>query len=155
MKQGISFRIYPGGFFEASRHKKDENCVYIKNRKGLIKYCLEYGYEIYPVYVFGECQTYYNYNDWIGTKYKDWMNNHQLPTIFAMGPYWYCSPLLPYSNTGIHIIYGGNTYYEKIENPTKEKIDSVHKWYMEEMNNLFERNKWRFGYDDSVKLKIL
>ena len=159
MRNGVSFGILPGGFNEATVFRKGENTIYIKNRKGFIKYCLQFGYEIYPTYIFGECETYHNLfyshtdNQWI-MKIKYWLNKKKIPTVFPIGPYWF-SPFLPFGNTGIHSVFSGRSWLEQIDNPSQEKIDQVHKWYMDELNGIFERNKWRFGYDEKVKLKIV
>eukprot|EP01083_Nonionella_stella_P164536 544867_1 len=157
MRKKQSFWITPGGFEELSLFRKGENAIFITHRKGFIKYCLQFGYEIVPVYLFGEVETFHNlfYSDnaWINS-IKTWLSEHKLPSVFPVGPNWFIS-FLPFSNTGLHGIFSKNTRYEHIENPTQEQIDEVHKWYVNELENLFERNKWRFGYDDHTKLKIL
>eukprot|EP01084_Bolivina_argentea_P144289 253191_1 len=149
MKKGISFGLLPGGFNEATAFKYGENVIYIKARKGFIKYCLQYGYELLPAYHFGECESYKNLfatqdrDSWIW-KLKQWFSQRKIPTVFPIGPYWY-SPFLPRSDIGLHTVFSGNTYCigNKIENPTQEEIDKCHDWYINEMIGLFERNKWR------------
>eukprot|EP00483_Globobulimina_turgida_P006580 UN06590 len=168
MSKGVSFGLLPGGINEATLFSYGENVIYIKQRKGFIKYCLKYGYELWPSYVFGECESYKNIfatstNSWIG-KLKQWLNQKKVPTVFPIGPYWY-SPFLPRSDIGLHAIFSANIYSDCVQNkidnqdqdqdPTQEQIDKCHKWYMQEVIALFERNKWRFGYSDDVKLKVL
>ncbi len=48
----------PGGYEEATITSNKEYRVYIKNRKGFIKYAIKYGYKIYPIFVFGENNAY-------------------------------------------------------------------------------------------------
>lgn len=54
LKEGKNFALVPGGFEEATMTTTKENRVFIKQRKGFIKYALEYGCTIHPVFTFGE-----------------------------------------------------------------------------------------------------
>eukprot|EP01083_Nonionella_stella_P039337 106994_1 len=159
MRQKVSFGILPGGFDEATLFNKGEHAISMK-RKGFIKYCLQFGYEIVPVYLFGESETYHNlfYSDsqsnyWIN-RAKWWLNKKRIPTIFPIGQYWF-SPFLPFRDIGLHSIFSKNTRCQQFDNPTQEQIDEVHQWYANEIVAVFERNKWRFGYGDETKLKVL
>eukprot|EP01084_Bolivina_argentea_P091633 164932_1 len=69
MRQRRSFWILPGAFEESTMFRKGENAIFIRKRKGFIKYCLRSGYEIVPVYMFGEVESYHylfqSDNEWI------------------------------------------------------------------------------------------
>ena len=54
MKKGENVALLPGGFQEATLYLRDRHRAYARNRKGFIKYALQYGYAVIPVYVFGE-----------------------------------------------------------------------------------------------------
>ena len=54
MKKGKNVALVPGGFEEATLACKHENRLYIKKRKGFIKYALKHGTTLYPVFTFGE-----------------------------------------------------------------------------------------------------
>lgn len=59
--------IIPGGFEEATLTHYSENRLFIKERKGFIKYCLRYGYTIFPSYGFNENKTFYCFTwKWLG-----------------------------------------------------------------------------------------
>eukprot|EP01083_Nonionella_stella_P289640 985676_1 len=60
MKSKTSFAFIPGGMPEATIYEKSEHKIYILKRKGFIKYCLQFGYEIVPCYIFGEGEVYTN-----------------------------------------------------------------------------------------------
>lgn len=60
MKRRESFGLLPGGFEEATISSPGYDRVYLKRRQGFIKYALQYGYRVVPVYTFGESETYYN-----------------------------------------------------------------------------------------------
>lgn len=53
-EKGENFGLIPGGFEEATLNTTKENRLYLKKRKGFMKYALKYGYKIYPSFVFGE-----------------------------------------------------------------------------------------------------
>jgi len=55
-KYNISF--LPGGFEEATMTDPNEYRLWINDRKGFIRYALEYGYKVYPVFVFKEVSGY-------------------------------------------------------------------------------------------------
>ena len=58
MRQGNNLIIVPGGFPEIYLSFPNSESIYIKERKGFIKYALRYGYTLYPVYTFGENDLY-------------------------------------------------------------------------------------------------
>lgn len=58
LKKNKTFGLIPGGFEEATLTNGEENRVFLKDRKGFVKYALIYGYKIFPCFVFGENKTY-------------------------------------------------------------------------------------------------
>jgi len=141
----LSLYLVVGGFNEAALLKKDFDCVYIKDRKGFIKYALKCGSCVLPAYTFGECSTY---NTILSgqNKLKTWLTSNRIPCVFPYGPFAWCCSLLPYrKNVGLHTIYGNLKKFPCIEQPTKEDIDTYHKWYVDELCRIFNDNKWRFG----------
>lgn len=52
----------PGGFEEGTLTENHVNKLYLQNRKGFVKYALQYGYKLYPVFSFGENNLYRTYN---------------------------------------------------------------------------------------------
>ena len=52
MKQGKTIGVVPGGYEEAILTSDKELRVYLKHRKGFVKYALKYGYTIYPVLTY-------------------------------------------------------------------------------------------------------
>jgi len=76
--------------------------VYLKKRQGFIKYALQYGYNLMPVYTFGEADTYLNHDGGYDWKFK--LNDKSIPTIVPFGEWW--CPLLPRYNTRLHSVAG-------------------------------------------------
>ncbi|GMH57156.1 hypothetical protein TrRE_jg12313 [Triparma retinervis] len=60
MKNKESFGLIPGGFHEATIAYPGTSRVFLKNRKGFVKYALQHGFTLTPVYTFGESATYWN-----------------------------------------------------------------------------------------------
>lgn len=44
----------PGGFEEATLTSEKEYRLYLKQRKGFIKFALEFGYKVHPTFIFNE-----------------------------------------------------------------------------------------------------
>ena len=96
-KKNRSFAITPGGFHEASAFEYSKEVIYLSNKKGFIKYCLQYGYKVIPAYCFGESQTYFTKmnHKWL-KKIKKYLNDRNLPFVLPFGPLWYIGlPILP------------------------------------------------------------
>eukprot|EP00485_Elphidium_margaritaceum_P000797 CAMPEP_0202688628 /NCGR_PEP_ID=MMETSP1385-20130828/4111_1 /ASSEMBLY_ACC=CAM_ASM_000861 /TAXON_ID=933848 /ORGANISM="Elphidium margaritaceum" /LENGTH=358 /DNA_ID=CAMNT_0049343647 /DNA_START=48 /DNA_END=1124 /DNA_ORIENTATION=+ len=141
----LSLYLMPGGFNELALLKKDCDGVCIKNRKGFIKYALQYGCNVLPAYTFGECSTY---NTLLNeqSKVKTWLSNHRIPCVLPYGPFSWCLSILPYrKNVGVHTIYGNLKKFPEIRHPTTEDVETYHKWYVDELVRIFNDNKWRFG----------
>lgn len=58
MSQGKKVGLVPGGYEEGTLATPDEMRLYLKNRKGFIKYALRYGYTIRPVLCIGENKAF-------------------------------------------------------------------------------------------------
>jgi hypothetical protein len=58
MQNKVNVAMAPGGFEEATLTTVRENRIFIKQRKGFIKYVLHYGYRVYPTFIFGENEIY-------------------------------------------------------------------------------------------------
>jgi len=46
MRRGDSFGVVLGGFEEATAHRFGHERVFVRRRKGLVKYALQYGYKV-------------------------------------------------------------------------------------------------------------
>lgn len=43
---------------------------------------------------------------------------------------------------------------EKVENPTREQVDELHRKYCEELTKLFDEHKTKYGVPDDQQLVI-
>lgn len=128
----------PGGFEEATLSCEGKDRVYIKKRVGFVKLALQHGYNVVPVYTFGENMTYSNVQGmW---KLRLWLNNLGLPAIVIFG--WWLIPLLPKRHArGIKVVVGDTIVLPKIPNPTREEVKLWHDKYIAALIRLFEEHK--------------
>ena len=54
MKQGLNIGFLPGGYEESTLNSTTVDKIFIKNRKGFVKYAIKYGYNIFCCYQFNE-----------------------------------------------------------------------------------------------------
>lgn len=103
--------LVPGGIHEATISEYGKECVYLKNRKGLafplpvadvdyplpgfIRYSLQYGYSVTPVYSFGENICYNHLFSNALHRIKFWLNSKGIPTVLPFGSLWWPFGLLP------------------------------------------------------------
>lgn len=128
----------PGGFEEATLTCEEKNRVYIKKRMGFVKLALQHGYNVVPVYSFGENQTFWNLQGmW---KFRHWLNGLGLPAILVYGS-WF-APLLPKRHPrGLKVVVGEPLVLPTIPNPTREDVKAWHDKYMASLVKLFEEHK--------------
>lgn len=91
MKKKKNLVLIPGGFEEGSITQFNKDRIYIKCRKGFIKYAIKYGYTIYPVFTFNETKTYSTID--ILLNFRVWLNKFKIPGTLYYGLYGY--PLAP------------------------------------------------------------
>jgi 2-acylglycerol O-acyltransferase 2 len=82
-----------------------------------VKYALQHGYVLHPVYAFGENQTFYNAQGlW---KARFWLNSLGFPAVVPFGRL--LCPLLP-NATALHIVVGKAIRLPLIASPTPEQV---------------------------------
>lgn len=148
MQRNKALALIPGGLEEASITNNNQSRVYLKSRKGFVKYALRYGYALTPCYVFGENETYWNIQGQWKTRFL--MNRLGIPAVLAWGRWW-CY-ILPRAKR-LHIVVGKPIEMPCIPNPTLMELDTHHKRYCETLVALFDRHKLRCG-EGNQELKI-
>jgi len=145
MKCQDTMALIPGGFEEASITTQNANRVYLKNRKGFVKYSLENGYALIPVFVFGENKTYFNFQGLWSLRFT--LNSFGIPAVAPIGKWW--CPLMPRNKDGIHIVVGKALELPQIVNPSQEEITEYHTRYIEALTELYDRHKISYGYENT------
>ena len=134
-----------GGFEEASLYTNGKHIVYIKHRKGFIKYALQYGYDIIPVYSFGDEKSHINLLGSAGKSIKLFLNKHQIPCVFPWGKYLFS----PFTSHRFDVIYGKPLLLPHIETPSKHEVDYWHTQYVNRLQDIFNENKVKVGQPDA------
>mmetsp|Transcript_154270 Transcript_154270/g.474090 ORF Transcript_154270/g.474090 Transcript_154270/m.474090 type:complete len:378 (+) Transcript_154270:91-1224(+) len=146
MERGDSLSIVPGGFQDATLLEYGKDRTMIKKRKGFIKYCLQYGYRLTPVYTFGETSTFHT---WTGAlDFRLWLNKFGIPAVAIFG-----NPLIPFlprTDAPLLTYVGAPLELPKVEKPTPEEVDLWHGRYLEALKALFEEKKAEAGYPNAV-----
>ena len=140
-KKNIMF--VPGGFEEATLTTYGKDRIFIKHRKGFIKLALEYGYTVYPCYVFGENKLYYTYaNETLGL----FLNKFKMPGVI---PYT-AKGVIPHDDVRLITVIGKGIKMPIIPNPTQEYVDKYHKIYMDALIEMYHKYKREFGGSEEL-----
>jgi 2-acylglycerol O-acyltransferase 2 len=143
--RGEAIALIPGGFHEASITCRGVHRAFVLKKKGFVKLALRYGYALYPSYVFGESDTYYNVQG--ATKLRIWLAEFNVPAIVPFGRGFF--PPLPRRDLGLYHVVGKPIVLPKIEDPTQAQLDEYHAKYVQALRELFDRNKANFGCADA------
>ena len=106
-----------------------------------VKYALQHGFSLIPVYTFGESDTYWNAPGFWKFRWGI-LNDRKLPAIVPFGRWWF--PLLP-RPVELNTIGGEALKLPKIEKPTKEDVDKWHEAYVQHLKKHFNTYKKEFG----------
>lgn len=137
MKARKSVGIVIGGFDEMLRNRDDADIVYLQNRKGFMKYAIQHGYDIIPVYCFGESMLYSNVLS-LPERIRDFLADWKIPMLLPRGRAWWNA--MPRSlHKGVRIVFGDPIRLPKETNPSKDLIDKVHNMYIDVITNLYSR----------------
>lgn len=151
MESGGNIALIPGGFEEATLYRRNRFRVFLKKRKGFIKYALQYGYSIQPCFVFGEEKTFWQLD--MGTYFEKislWLNRFKIPTTLFIGKFLF----LPDNDIDINVVVGKTLKLPTIANPTKEQIDKYHTEFVKAIEHIFNKYKDEFGVNADAVLEI-
>ena len=138
MQAGKSLAIVVGGFHELLLNDDSSDVVFLKSRKGFVKYAIRHGYDITPVYCFGESQLYSNKLR-LGDRVRNFLAEWKLPVVLPLGSS--CCNLMPRKlSKGVVIAFGSPLSVTKNLHPSREQIDSVHAIYMHKLAELYTQH---------------
>ncbi|CEM14947.1 unnamed protein product [Vitrella brassicaformis CCMP3155] len=134
MKRGENMTMVPGGFHEATISCPHKDRVYLRKRKGFVKYALQHGYALTPVYTFGECDTFSNVQG--GWKWRFALNSFGVPTVLFWGvPF---APLLP-RRVPMLVVVGKPLQLPCIPTPTRDEVAEYHEKYIHHLQKLYDK----------------
>ena len=146
MAAGRNLAIIPGGFEDATRHKRGAERTAMSGRKGFVKYALQHGYALTPIYTFGESETYHTFTGLLPLRL--WINRFQIPAVLFFGEPW--CPILPRRDTRCLSCVGEPLQLPRIDAPTQAQIDEWHAEYLNALRVTFDRHKAEAGKPDAV-----
>ena len=122
----------------------------LRRKTGFIKYALQFGYKVVPVYVFGEEKTLWKI-DLLPKRFAMWLNKFNIPATVFYGKY----GLLPDDDIDLRVVVGEPLALPLLPHPTPEQVNQHHARYVEALRGLFDRHKEESGVAAGVDLEIL
>eukprot|EP00873_Tetraselmis_striata_P021840 jgi/Tetstr1/442104/TSEL_030261.t1 len=147
---GENVALMPGGFEEASCYKRNTHRTYLKDRKGWIKYALQYGAPIYPAYTFGEERTFWT---WLGAMpLRLTANKYQLPGVVFLGKWclWF-----PWNHTELITVVGEPLRLPCIKEPSREDVAKWHAAYVDHLRAHFDKHKKTYAHNPDAQLEVV
>jgi len=141
LQRGLNVGLIPGGFQEATLFQRGHHRVFLKSRKGFIKYALQYGYQVQPAYMFGEEWTYWQYAPKFLDGLRFWLNKYNIPATFFMGKWLF---ILPDNDLDLTMVIGKPLVLPHIRDPTAKQVDEWHSKYTAALKGVFDRNKAQY-----------
>ncbi|KAK0402543.1 hypothetical protein QR680_016393 [Steinernema hermaphroditum] len=158
--KGNAVAIVIGGAEEALDSNADNFNLTLKNRKGFVRIALETGSHLVPLYNFGETSLYTQISNNRGSLLRALQHAFKRickfspPIIHGRGIFNYCFGFMPY-RVPIATVVGAPIVVDKVENPTTEQIDALHKKYCEALTQLFDTHKTKYGITKETKLNFV
>lgn len=152
-KPGSSAMLVTGGALESLYTHPYSSKVVLKTRAGFVKVALQSGASLVPVWGFGENNLYENLAEG-NSRLRKWQRRIQRAITFApllvhgRGVFTYSGGLLP-RRRPISVVVGNPIHLERCEQPTKERVQEVHKLYKEALMDLF--NTYKDIYDPKAE----
>ena len=159
-EKGLAAVLIPGGALEALNINSDKDKIrlVLNRRKGFIKLALRFGVSLVPTFSFGENFIYDQFKPENGSLLQrfqvlteKWIGFTPV-LFFGRGIFQYNLGLLP-NRKKITVVVGKPISVEKIEEPTRDQIESLHSKYVQELQNLYNEYNPKYG-DLNVTLEI-
>lgn len=149
-----------GGAAESLHCRPNNYQLVLKRRKGFCRIALKTGSPIVPVINFGEVDLFDQPANPPGSRlrrFQEWVKSTTgiAPVAFVgRGFFQYSYGLIP-RRKPINTVVGSPVEVEKIENPTQEQIDELHKRFCIALEDMFESHKSKYiENSENVKLVI-
>jgi len=135
--------LVPGGIAEMFEGGKDKEVVFLEARKGFVRFAIQHGLDLVPVYGFGENRTFHRYEFWKAARQ---LTARKLKVALQLySGRW--GTLLPY-NVPINVVVGEPVRVAMNPAPTDDEVLSVLRVYTSHLQRLFDTHKSRFSYGD-------
>ena len=143
MRGQESLAIIPGGVDEVVLASARTERVFIKTRFGFVALALEHGYDLLPIYHFGENELYdiaWPLDTPWARKLRLWLVKHfGIPIIIGFG--WPLCPFLPKKNVHCCTVVGETLRLPQIDHPSRNEVAAYHKLYVNALVDLYNKNR--------------
>mmetsp|Transcript_55862 Transcript_55862/g.155754 ORF Transcript_55862/g.155754 Transcript_55862/m.155754 type:complete len:373 (+) Transcript_55862:98-1216(+) len=150
MRERRNISFIPGGFEDATAMAFGKDRTVMRRRTGFIKYALQHGYRVHPVYTFGESSTYRTFTGFV--RFRLWLNKFGVPAVIFFGFPWL--PLLPRPQAELTTCVGKAIQMPRIAEPSKEDVEKWHRAYCDALEAVFHENKEAAGLPKSATLDV-
>lgn len=164
MRKRETIAILPGGFEEAAISCTATDRVYLKRRTGWVKYALQHGYSLTPVFCFGERECYATLEGlaplrlWLGRTLGLPGTLLSMLLVFPRGVWW--CPILP-RDTRLHVVVGAPVHPPKQvashatpAQVTDELVRDFHSRYVTALVALYDAHKGAYYGDEHMQLEV-
>ncbi|KHJ45052.1 diacylglycerol acyltransferase [Trichuris suis] len=159
-EKGYAAVVVVGGAREALEAYPGTHTLILNKRKGFIKTAIQTGADLVPCYAFGENDVYNRFDNQeqyflyclqlILKKLLGWV----LPVIRGRGLFNYSYGVLPHRRP-IYCVLGRPIYVKQSDEPDQDQIDNLHKQYVEQIKELFDKYKNQYASTEDCQLVIL
>lgn len=144
---GHSVAIMAGGIAELFLSSREQERVYLKNRKGFVKIAIEKGVPLVPVYYFGNTHLF----DFVTSGFMAGISRKLRTSLLVFYGRWYLP--IPYQHP-ILMVIGEPIHVQQNAKPTQSEIEEVHRQFVHELQKLFDDFKGEIGWE-AKELEVL
>ncbi|CAI2349296.1 unnamed protein product [Caenorhabditis sp. 36 PRJEB53466] len=158
-EKGRAVVLVVGGAAEALDAHPGRHELTLKSRKGFVREALITGAHLVPVYSFGENDVFRQVENPVGSTLRRWQEyakkamGMSLPIVKGRGFLQYSVGWLPFRRP-INTVIGAAIHVDRVEHPSKEQIDELHRKYVQRLTELFEEHKEEFGVEKDVRILL-
>ena len=121
---------------------EDEQIV-LERRRGFCKVALETGADLIPCYVLGANELY-NRTWGANSRAAELSHKFHVSLVFWTGRFGMPFGFVP-NATKLVIAVGSPINVSKVESPTRDQVDALHRTFVKELKELYGRHKHRMG----------
>jgi 2-acylglycerol O-acyltransferase 2 len=133
--------LLPGGFEEAVLYERGAHRVFLRSRRGFVKYALQHGAKLQPVYVFGEEQTFHAFS--AAQQLRLALCAWKVPGVWFWGET--LLPFMPRSDAAVTVVVGTPLVLPRLESPSPAEVAKWHGAYCERLQALFDAHKAKYA----------
>eukprot|EP00811_Abedinium_folium_P000512 NODE_10469_length_1349_cov_6.963175.p1 GENE.NODE_10469_length_1349_cov_6.963175~~NODE_10469_length_1349_cov_6.963175.p1 ORF type:complete len:165 (-),score=43.24 NODE_10469_length_1349_cov_6.963175:353-847(-) len=144
MADGENIALCPGGFADATMTRSYEDGTVVRTRcmQILLRHGLQHGYNVHPVYTFGEHTLFSTATG--GEQLRLRLNKFNIPGVIFYGDP-FC-PLFPRSQSELYTYVGRPLKLPRIAEPTPEDVELWMCEYEQALVGVYEEFKAEAGY---------